>query len=52
MTPMCWFMDAAAPMTKTVEDCALVLVQSPGLIQGPIHQPKTGPRLYRPSGGG
>jgi aspartyl-tRNA(Asn)/glutamyl-tRNA(Gln) amidotransferase subunit A len=25
MTPMCWFMDAAAPMTKTVQDCALVL---------------------------
>ena len=25
VTPMCWFMDAAAPMTKTVEDCALVL---------------------------
>ena len=25
MTHMCWFMDAAAPMTKTVEDCALVL---------------------------
>ena len=25
MTPMCWFMDAAAPMTKTVEDCALLL---------------------------
>lgn len=25
MTPMCWFTDAAAPMTKTVEDCALVL---------------------------
>ena len=25
MTPMCWFMDAAAPMTKTVRDCALVL---------------------------
>ena len=25
MTPMCWFMDAASPMTKTVEDCALVL---------------------------
>ena len=25
MTPMCWFMDAAAPMTKTVKDCALVL---------------------------
>jgi aspartyl-tRNA(Asn)/glutamyl-tRNA(Gln) amidotransferase subunit A len=22
---MCWFMDAAAPMTKTVEDCATVL---------------------------
>ena len=25
MTPMCWFMDTAAPMTKTVQDCALVL---------------------------
>ncbi len=25
MSHMCWFMDAAAPMTKTVEDCALVL---------------------------
>jgi aspartyl-tRNA(Asn)/glutamyl-tRNA(Gln) amidotransferase subunit A len=25
MTPMCWFCDAAAPMTKTVRDCALVL---------------------------
>jgi aspartyl-tRNA(Asn)/glutamyl-tRNA(Gln) amidotransferase subunit A len=25
MTPMCWFMDAAAPMTKTVQDCAFVL---------------------------
>lgn len=25
MTPMCWFTDAAAPMTKTVEDCALML---------------------------
>jgi aspartyl-tRNA(Asn)/glutamyl-tRNA(Gln) amidotransferase subunit A len=25
MTPMCWFADAAAPMTKTVRDCALVL---------------------------
>ena len=25
MTHMCWFMDAAAPMTKTVEDCAVVL---------------------------
>jgi aspartyl-tRNA(Asn)/glutamyl-tRNA(Gln) amidotransferase subunit A len=25
MTPMCWFMDAAAPMTKTVQDCALLL---------------------------
>ena len=25
MTPMCWFMDAAAPMGKTVEDCALIL---------------------------
>ncbi len=34
MTHMCWFMDAAAPMTKTVEDCALVL----GAIAG--HDPK------------
>ena len=25
ITPMCWFMDAASPMTKTVEDCALLL---------------------------
>ena len=25
MTPMCWFMDAASPMAKTVRDCALVL---------------------------
>jgi aspartyl-tRNA(Asn)/glutamyl-tRNA(Gln) amidotransferase subunit A len=25
MTPMCWFLDSAAPMAKTVEDCALVL---------------------------
>lgn len=25
MTHMCWFMDAAAPMTKTVEDCAVML---------------------------
>jgi Asp-tRNA(Asn)/Glu-tRNA(Gln) amidotransferase A subunit family amidase len=25
MTPMCWFADAAAPMAKTVRDCALVL---------------------------
>jgi aspartyl-tRNA(Asn)/glutamyl-tRNA(Gln) amidotransferase subunit A len=25
MTPMCWFTDAAAPMTKTVRDCSLVL---------------------------
>lgn len=25
MTPMCWFMDAASPMTNTVEDCALLL---------------------------
>ncbi len=30
MTHMCWFMDAAAPMTKTVEDCAIVL----GVIAG------------------
>jgi aspartyl-tRNA(Asn)/glutamyl-tRNA(Gln) amidotransferase subunit A len=25
MTPMCWFTDTAAPMTKTARDCALVL---------------------------
>ena len=25
MTPMCWFMDAASPMSKTVQDCALLL---------------------------
>jgi aspartyl-tRNA(Asn)/glutamyl-tRNA(Gln) amidotransferase subunit A len=30
MTPMCWFMDAASPMTKTVRDNALVL----GVIAG------------------
>ena len=30
MTHMCWFMDAASPMTKTVEDCAIVL----GVIAG------------------
>ncbi len=30
MTHMCWFMDAAAPMTKTVEDCAVLL----GVIAG------------------
>ena len=30
MTHMCWFMDAAAPMTKNVEDCATVL----GVIAG------------------
>src|SRR5882724_7915823 len=34
MTPMCWYMDAAAPMTKTVQDCALVL----GAIAG--HDPR------------
>lgn len=30
MTHMCWFMDTAAPMTKTVEDCAVML----GVIAG------------------
>src|SRR5215475_7839105 len=25
MTPMCWYLDTAAPMTKTVQDCALIL---------------------------
>ena len=34
MTAMCWYMDAAAPMTKRVEDCALVL----GAIAG--HDPQ------------
>ena len=33
MTAMCWYMDAAAPMTNRVEDCALVL----GAIAG--HDP-------------
>jgi aspartyl-tRNA(Asn)/glutamyl-tRNA(Gln) amidotransferase subunit A len=30
MTPMCWFMDAASPMTKTVQDCALLLAAIAG----------------------
>ncbi|MDA1128323.1 MAG: amidase, partial [Chloroflexi bacterium] len=30
MTHMCWFMDAASPMTKTVADCALML----GVVAG------------------
>ncbi len=30
ITPMCWFMDAASPMTKNVEDCALVLAAIAG----------------------
>ena len=25
MTPMCWYLDTAVPMTKTVQDCALIL---------------------------
>ena len=25
ITPMCWFLDTAAPMAKTVEDCGLLL---------------------------
>ena len=33
VTPMCWYMDAPAPMTKTVRDCALAL----GAIAG--HDP-------------
>jgi Asp-tRNA(Asn)/Glu-tRNA(Gln) amidotransferase A subunit family amidase len=38
MTPMCWFTDAASPMTKTVRDCALVL----GAIAGhDPHDPST-----------
>ena len=41
MTHMCWFMDAAAPMTKTVEDCAIVL----GAIAGYDEKdPYTSPR--------
>lgn len=34
LMPACWFLDQAAPMTKTVEDCALVL----GAIAG--HDPQ------------
>src|SRR5712692_1986514 len=34
MTPMCWYLDTAAPMTKTVQDCALML----GAIAG--HDPR------------
>jgi aspartyl-tRNA(Asn)/glutamyl-tRNA(Gln) amidotransferase subunit A len=41
MTHMCWFMDAAAPMTKTVEDCAVML----GVIAGYDEKdPYTSPR--------
>jgi Asp-tRNA(Asn)/Glu-tRNA(Gln) amidotransferase A subunit family amidase len=42
MTPMCWFTDAAAPMTKTVHDCALMLGAIAGYDpQDPLtsHQP-------------
>ena len=42
MTAMCWYMDAAAPMTKRVEDCALVL----GAIAG--HDPKDAFTSRRP----
>jgi aspartyl-tRNA(Asn)/glutamyl-tRNA(Gln) amidotransferase subunit A len=42
MTPMCWFTDAAAPMTKTVRDCALVL----GAIAG--YDPKDPFTSHRP----
>src|SRR3989441_2795242 len=34
MTPMCWYLDAAAPIIKTVQDCALIL----GAIAG--HDPR------------
>ena len=34
MTHMCWFMDTPAPMTKTIEDCAIML----GVLAG--HDPK------------
>ena len=34
MTPMCWYLDTASPMTKTVQDCALML----GAIAG--HDPR------------
>ena len=48
MTHMCWFMDAAAPMTKTVEDCAIVLGAIAGYDEkGPIHQHTASPRLHR-----
>ena len=42
MTPMCWFTDAAAPMTKTVEDCAVVL----GAIAG--YDPKDPTTSHQP----
>src|SRR5713101_7442461 len=34
MTPMCWYLDTAAPMTNTVQDCALLF----GAIAG--HDPR------------
>jgi aspartyl-tRNA(Asn)/glutamyl-tRNA(Gln) amidotransferase subunit A len=41
MTPMCWYLDTAAPMTKTVQDCALIL----GAIAGyDPHDPFTSRR--------
>ena len=42
MTHMRWFMDAAAPMTKTVEDCAAML----GVIAG--HDPKDPYTSHKP----
>ena len=44
MTPMCWFTDAASPMTKTVRDCALVL----GAIAGYDPQDPTTSRMPVP----
>src|SRR5215510_14047628 len=41
MTPMCWYLDTAAPMTNTVQDCALIL----GAIAGyDPHDPFTSRR--------
>ena len=42
LTPSCWFLDQAAPMTKTVEDCALML----SVIAG--HDPRDPTTSRRP----
>ncbi len=37
VTHLCWYMDATAPMTKTVEDCALVLGAVAGYDPRDLH---------------